>query len=471
MTSEGESRPRHDGCPLPFDAQTQNLWIYALCFWIQYLAAPITYVGKNQAALCRGLGADDFYAGLPATVYFSTSFLPIFWAWFVPYVSWLKRNAVACYAVNATALAAVPLGLFLGAPAAVNYWLVVVQCAVAGVMMNAAAMFLWEGIARGLAASRRGFTLGVTFGAGPFLAVLGSLLSQVILPPAETTSGASSGFLPFPYNFALMYALCVPMMVACAILCGRLIVPLPERELTRKTFAEGVLGGAVKFVANPVLLVALVVITLTYTTNLMDSNMGLYTQEALGEKPEAYSGYQNALRFGTKAFAGLFLGWLLANTHAKAGVLATVGFYLASQLWAIFVTGPWYLVAFGLYGAGELIGVYGPNYVLTASRQADIRRNMSFVTMFSTLSSPAGLLFGGISDHYGKTALGYQMGFAVCASFVGFAWLLALVALPARPQPKEDLQLGAAPALAAPEPDVDTRIQSPPFNIRPKPER
>jgi MFS family permease len=99
-------------------------------------------------------------------------------------------------------------------------------------------------------------------------------------------------------------------------------------------------------------------------------------------------------------------------------------------------TGKLYLVAFGLYGAGELVGVYAPNYILSASAPGEIRRNMAIVTMMMAPAAPAGALFGAISDHYGRiygAATGYRVSFAVCAAVVSAGILLALVALPARP--------------------------------------
>jgi hypothetical protein len=238
------------------------------------------------------------------------------------------------------------------------------------------------------------------------------------------------------------------LVLLCALAGSRLVVPLPERELSREPFFRGVFGGVGNYLRDRVLLVALVVITLVYVGNLAYSNMGLYTQESLGKDPAAYSDRENALRFGVKALAGLGFGWLLWRTTPRAGLLATAGFYLASQLWAIGFTGPFYLAAFGLYGAGELIGVYGPNYVLCASRRADVRRNMALVSCFNTLAAPVGLLFGAISDHYRdlhEPAEGYRTSFAACAAFIGLGILLALVALPARPVPEED-RASAKPA-------------------------
>jgi hypothetical protein len=91
---------------------------------------------------------------------------------------------------------------------------------------------------------------------------------------------------------------------------------------------------------------------------------------------------------------------------------------------------------FGIYGAGELVGAYAPNYFLSASRTEDMRRNMAFVTMMMAPVAPAGYLFGAISDvfgqRYGKTA-GFQISFAVCAAIMAAGILLAVIALPARP--------------------------------------
>jgi hypothetical protein len=437
---------------LPSGKQTRNLWIFACCFWLQYLAAPVTYVGQNQGALARGLGAGDIVANLPATLYFATSFLPIILAWYFPYISYLRRNIVGCYVVSAAAMAAVAVVLVTSVPAEVKIAVVIVQCAVAGVVMPAAANFLWEAIARGVAESRRGFTLGLTFGAGPILAVLGSLLSQGVLPPEPENRFS---FVPeFPRNFAFLYAYCAPLSVLCALAASQLVIPLPLVERPREPFVAGVFGGVENFLRDRVLFAALLVITLGYTGNLAISNMGLYTQQVLGVDPASYAGWQNVLRFGGKAVAGVGLGLLLWRTNPRAGLLATAGFYLAAQLWAIGFTGPTYLVAFALYGAGELIGVYGPNYVLSASRPADIRRNMALTSCFATLSAPAGVFFGAISEHYRKlnqATFGYRASFAACASFIAVGILIALIFLPARPRPEKPAP--AAKSIGARETD------------------
>ncbi len=80
------------------------------------------------------------------------------------------------------------------------------------------------------------------------------------------------------------------------------------------------------------------------------------------------------------------------------GLLATAAIFLLAQVWALFATGPLYLVAFGIFGAGELIGVYAPNYIVSASSQKDLRRNTAFLTLLMAPAAPAGYLFGAIVD-------------------------------------------------------------------------
>jgi hypothetical protein len=149
-----------------------------------------------------------------------------------------------------------------------------------------------------------------------------------------------------------------------------------------------------------------------------------------------HAGYQNAMRFGFKVFAGLLLGLVLTLTNPKAGLLLTAFTFVGSVVWAMVAPPAGYLLVFGLYGAGELVGAYAPNYILSASRKEDLRRNMAFVTMMMAPAAPAGYVFGTISDvlgrHYGKAA-GFQISFAACAAVMAVGILLAVVALPARP--------------------------------------
>ena len=97
-------------------------------------------------------------------------------------------------------------------------------------------------------------------------------------------------------------------------------------------------------------------------------------------------------------------------------------------------------------GAGELVGVYAPNYILSASSQSQMRRNMAFVTMLMVPAAPAGYLFGAISDYISENnitafgvssskAFGFQVSFAVCAAVILLGILVAVVWLPGNPGP------------------------------------
>ncbi|MDA1054770.1 MAG: hypothetical protein O3C40_30450 [Planctomycetota bacterium] len=482
ITSDGEvndpnGTARAGKCPLSLAEQRRNMILFAGCTGLQYLSAPVLYVGITQASLCDHLGADAKLANLPGTFYFAMTAVPALIAWLFPYVSYLKRNLVACYSVSATMLAAMALALIVPLPDNVRIGFVILQGAVSGIAMPAAIAFLWEAIGRGTESSRRGLALSLAFGAGPMLAVVGSLGSQLLL------SGEMGGWkiegLPYPWNFAGLFAAAAPAMALAAFLASRFVVPLPEVEVVREPFSKvsglcaGILVGSLSLLlyylefavvghvmlalagmlfvhhfrdilSQRVLLIAAVVTVLIYSGNTIPSNMNLYTAEVLDDLPENYAGYQNTLRFAFKVVAGFLLGWILTKTNPRAGILLTGCIFVAAQLWAIFATGAAYLIAFGIYGAGELIGVYAPNYILSASRPSQIRRNMAFVTMLMAPAAPTGYLFGAISDYIrqhnitafgvsSSRAFGFQASFAVCAAMMVFGIVLAVCLLPARP--------------------------------------
>ncbi len=195
----------------------------------------------------------------------------------------------------------------------------------------------------------------------------------------------------------------------------------------------------------------MIVTILVYSGNAISPNMTLYTK-ALGELPEQYAGLHNTFRFACKAVAGLLLGWLLMKSHPKAGLLATSLVYTASVVWALVVTGSWYHAAFLIYGAGELVGVYAPNYILSASRKGDIRRNMAIVTLLMAPAALEGVLFGMMAEYGGKQfgpAVGFRLSFAVCAAIMTAGIVLAALVLPARPVGDE--QKGRAGTKELPE--------------------
>lgn len=469
--------PEKDHCPLSESEQRRNLLLFAGCTGLQYFAAPVLYVGVTQASLCDHLGATARVANLPATLYFAMTAAPALIAWLVPYVSCLKRTMVACYGSTALMLAAMSVILVAPVPDSVRLAAVILQGAVSGVAMPAAIALLWEALGRGTHESRRGHALSLAFGCGPLLAVAGSLVSQLLL------SGQLAGWripgLVYPWSFASLFGLGAPVIGLAAFLASRFVVPVPDEEAVREPFSQiaGLCGGMATagaawllyflddswaghgflavaglllvhhfrdILSQRTLLIATAVTVLLYSGNTITSNMNLYTQHVLADDPENFAGYQNSLRFGFKVVAGLALGWVLTRSSPRTGILLTGALFVAAQIWALLATGYWYLVAFGIYGAGELIGVYAPNYLLSASPTSQIRRTMAFATMLMVPAAPTGYLFGSVSDWVvernllgpgaaSSRAFGFQVSFAVCATLMASGLLIAVLLLPARP--------------------------------------
>jgi MFS family permease len=422
-------------CPLAPRAQTRNLLLFAGCTALQYLAAPIGYV-TVQASLGKRLGFNDATANLPQSVYLGLAFAPVIFAWLVPYVGWLKRNLMMCYGIAAVSQTAVAGALLAPLSAEAKIAAVIAQCAVAGIVAPSGIAFLWEVLGRGASERRRGLAVSLAFGLGPVFAALGSVGSQLVLE-------GSFGPLTVPglsdeQRYAVVYLCAAPAMALAAFLSCLFVVPPPGTELVRQPFVEAVFGGLWRFLSNPVLLGAGVATILIYAGNGITANLNLYTGALLGDEaaPMQQAGNQSAVRFAFKAPAGLLLGWLLTRTNPKACLLATAILSMASVGWAMVSSADLYLLAFGLYGAGELVGVAAPNYILSASRTEDIRRNMAFAALMVAVAAPAGYFFGKISDvcgaHYGAAA-GYRISFAVCATIMLVGIVVAALKLPARP--------------------------------------
>jgi hypothetical protein len=77
------------------------------------------------------------------------------------------------------------------------------------------------------------------------------------------------------------------------------------------------------------------------------------------------------------------LGWLLVRTNPKLPLLVTAGLLMLGVLWVLFAPGYWFLLAFGINGAGELFGVYYVNYPAQCSPRSQVRRNISFLMLIS----------------------------------------------------------------------------------------
>ncbi|MDA0658026.1 MAG: hypothetical protein O2931_04880 [Planctomycetota bacterium] len=475
-------------CPLPWPDQRRNLILFAVCTGIQYLAAPVLYVGITQASLCDRLGGDTRTSNLPSTLFFAMTAFPALLAWLSPQLSALKRNLICCYFVTVSVLALTAILLASPVSNQLKMAAVILQGGVSGAAMPAVTALQWEVLGRGVAESRRGLTLALAYGLGPLMAVVGSLVQTALL--GGSLFGITFTGIEHPYGFIVLFGAGAPIVALGGILSQWFVLPQVTNDIARTplhTVYGLLLGIPLMFVSvaamqissvseqeairwlgyvtaigataalvyhfrdilqQRVLFTATVVTVLVYAGNMIPSNMNLYSEYVLGDIPEKFAGLQNTIRFSFKVTAGLFLGWLLTRTNPRAGILVTSGIFLFSQIWAMLVTGPWYLLAFGIYGAGELVGVYAPNYILSASKPTEVRRNMAFMTMLMAPAAPAGYLYGAIVDFVKEceqqihglsstelSTLGFRLSFLVCAGLIGSGLFVAWRWLPSRPTP------------------------------------
>lgn len=457
-----------DACPLGDREQVRNLVLVAVNTGLSYLASPVLYVGVVHASLCDWLQTSATVANLPATAYLIMSPLPLLVAWLFPYARYLKPVMVACYASLAAVNGMMAVVLLLPVATEVKVAVLILQGAIVGGSRTVAVAFEFEVLGRAVSSARRGKALGLAYGAGPILAILGSAISQWLL-----SGKLGPWLLPHlegPYNFAMLFAASVPVMALGSILASRYIIPAEAQEPPRPPFLQGVFGGFGKFLAQPIIRRAMIVAIIVLAGYTIISNMTLYTREVLGVAPAEVTGNLLMFRFACKAVTGLFLGWVLARTNPKVGVLLTAGLGLTSVLWATLAPGKWFLFSFGFMGAAELFGIYVTNYILCCSPRTEMRRYMAFTMVTLFPAAFAGILFGAISDYFrhqaypvmtatvvalaGSSAAGpwlaatawvagtsrnpgFQASFVVAAVFIGSGIVLALL-LPARPAPADE---------------------------------
>ncbi|MBM83731.1 MAG: hypothetical protein CMJ78_24505 [Planctomycetaceae bacterium] len=462
----------------------KNLKLFATIVALQYLSAPVIYVGITQASLLKHLDANATVANLPGSSFFVMATLVALVAWAFPKVRHLKPTLTACYG-----LAAITSGLTAAAIVSpvsdqIKIIVVILQSGITGATIPTAIAFIWEVLGRTTNEAKRGVALGLAYGAGPIFAAVGSLVSQLILAGHFELGPLNLSVEPIeaPANYSLLFALIAPVMGLASFLSSRFDIELPDDEPERRPFREiidlalGVAAGIVAmvfalqklmpisicfmFVSTALFvvhfrdllsirLVRLVAIMtlIFYVGNTIPSNMSLYSKAVLGVDPMEYAGYQNLLRFAFKALAGAGLGWLLVKTNPRSGVLVTASLYVFALLWAMFATGKSYLLAFGIFGAGELVGVYAPNYMLSACRQSKMKRGQVLMNLAMGPVGQMGVVFGWIADTvhekgitgWGQEsqAFGFKISFALCAGILIAGLLFTVLWIPRKPERKE----------------------------------
>lgn len=420
-----------DDCPLPAAQQSRNILCFAGFWCLFYLSAPVSYVGLPHANLLEQLGNSNTIANLPHAIYQWLAALPILVAWFFPQPKMLKPLLVLPLLVMAGITGAVPLSIWLGLSPRVVTWVVISHGAVFGACNGVLLTTMWEVLRRGVSTSRRGKALGVTFGVGPLLACVGSLVQDVMFAKVPIT-GISIG-LSFPKNYAVLFTAAVPLMLLETLIAASFVVPLPTEESTESSRWSEIVGGLRQFFTYRPLVFGAIAYLLVYSGgNAIFDNVSLHAKDVLGEGVATTIGKQQFYRFGFKAAAGVFLGWLLTRTDPKMMLLTTTSILIFGMGWVLNVTGPWYLLAFGWLGAGELFGVYFPNYIASSSAKSHVRVNIAYLNLLSSLVGFASILFGQIADRFGRIA-----SFHTATGILVAAMILIAATLPARPTPRD----------------------------------
>jgi hypothetical protein len=257
---------------------------------------------------------------------------------------------------------------------------------------------MWQCLKRGTTLAGRARALKFTYTLGPLAAVGGSLLAQFVL-------NHGIGLLSFPYDFAALYfvgALCISG-VATAASQYRLTPVEPE---DRPTFLGYVRDGIWQYLAVRTLALLWIAYLLWYISIGGISNLSLYSA-SIGRDPKELSGVSLALRFSFKAVGGFVLGGIAARFGMRAPIIVAVCLVGAAPIWAALAPGYSYLLAFGLMGAGELGGVYFPNYVVSFSSEADSARNLSILQLVTVASSVGPVLY---EKHHSDYRISKQSG-------------------------------------------------------------
>ena len=429
--SESHNPQSEDDCPLPAAQQSRNMLCFAGFWCLYYLTAPVTYIGVTHANLLKALENSETIANRPHAVYQWLTALPIVVAWFFPQPKMLKPLLVIPLILMASITGAVALSIWLELSARVVTIMVIAHGAVFGASNGVLLTTLWDVLRRGVSTSRRGQVLALTFGVGPLLACVGSLVQRALFE--KTPIGGLSLEMEFPNNYLVLFAAATPLVLLETLVAASFIVPLPGEAATEKSqLAEIVSGLRQFFTYRPLIVGSVAYMLVSAGGSAILDNVSLHAKDVLGETLATTMGTQNFLRFGFKAVAGVLLGWLLTRTHPQAMLLTTTSILLIGMGWVLNSSGQWYLISFGLLGAGELYGVYFPNYIATSSAKSHVRTNIAYLGLLGSLVGFASELYGRISDRFGRIA-----SFHTATGILVAAMILIVVALPARPMPRD----------------------------------
>lgn len=368
--------------------------LFFVSYVLIYFAAPVTYVGVVQAALCDKLGAGAAVANLPASAYLFGFVAPFVGSWLIPH-RWERRTVVVCTGLSAALAALVGATLVFPFGSSLRVAAVVGHGCIMGFTASLTQVFMLQCLARGTTANGRGRAFKLAFGVGPIAAVAGSLTTQYLL-----AGGIPS--VPYPYDFGSVYLAAFPCMAIVSFLSSRYRL-LEVADEPRRPF-RGHLSGVLKAFQSEGFATLWIAYFFYFSTLAVMPNLSLQTRVAMGRDPKEVSGAVLALRFGVKALAGFLLGGLTMKKGVKAPVLATVLLLGSALVWAAVARGWLYLFTFGLMGAGELGGAYFPNYLIAISSMAGNPLNQAVLVLATPASSIAPVLHGYLTETFDVSA-------------------------------------------------------------------
>jgi hypothetical protein len=364
---------------------------------LYYAAAPAFYVDVMHGTLIERMGGSHTLLNLPVA-FASVSYLTVIvLTWLIPHRRLARHVVVASFGVMGLMGSVVALALVLQAGFSLTVGLLLLHALLTGMGAVASDVFTWEILSKGMSEETRGKTLAWAFGTAPLLAVGSSLFCDFALK-------GNISWLGYPYDYAMIFGLSFPIFGLAALFATRYHVPAATAPETRRGFVEHTFGGLWNFVRQRTFILVILGFFLLEVGLLIKPNAAVHTREAMGIEPKTVAGLTLAVRFGGKILAGFLLGFLAARRGAKAGAIATAFLVAAACLWALTFDGTPYLGTFVLLGAGELAGVYYPNYCVSASKPEDVKRNVSFFYMIGSLVAGIAVMHGAVADSAGIRA-------------------------------------------------------------------
>jgi hypothetical protein len=413
--------------PITANMNSRNGRVYMFSVLLMYLTAPVAYVGVVQAALCDELGASSTVANLPASAYMLGAFAPFFVSWVVP-PRWEKQAVVLGWCLNAATQGLVASVLMFVEDNSLRIGSVIFQSLLYGITASASQVLMFQCLNRGTTLEGRTRTLRLTYAIGPIAAAASSLAAQWVLTH-------NLPYFAFPRDFGLLYLCAAPLTAGVALLTLRYrLVEVESRP--NPPFLRYFKESVTSFARYRPLLLAWIAYILWYSVVFATPNISLYSREALGRDPKDFAGVIMALRFGMKAVAGFMLGAFALWKGVRAPLIACILLVGGAVLWAWLVPGYPYLLSFGIMGAGELAGIYFPNYIISVSPLAAGTRNLALLEMAGPVAGGSPALHGFLTDRFGFQG-SFLLGLAAAAFSLAIVLFLPSVAVrrdPQRPQ-------------------------------------